>query len=79
MKLFNRDEFGWNIGKWNTPISARWIKSKILRCYGIQFNKKFNVLCFGRLEIRVWKPVFLRPGNGIYFYKTMPYDKSRSM
>lgn len=79
MRLFNKDEFGWNIGRWYTPISVRWVKSKIMRFYGIRFDDKYNTMCFGRLEIRIWKPKCMRSGSGIYFYRKMPYDKTRVM
>jgi hypothetical protein len=74
-----KNEFGWEVGRWNTPVSIKWHKFKILRFYGIKFDDKFNTLCFGRLEIRVWKPNCMRSGMGIYLFKEMPYDKNRSM
>ena len=71
MNFFWKDEFGWNIGTWKTPVSARWISGRLFRHYGIRFDCKFNTLCFGRLEIRVWKPKFLRCGSGIYYFREM--------
>ena len=72
-KLFNSGFGwkGWQIGTWSTPISISWKSQMILRHYGIRFDCKFNTVCFGRLEIRIWKPKFMRCGAGIVVLRDM--------
>lgn len=60
---YRKNEYGWEIGKWNTAVSIRWYTNCVLRFYGIKFDSKYNTICFGRLEIRIWKPKFMWDGN----------------
>ncbi len=79
MRIFDKDERGWQIGRWNTLISIRWRKFQIMRWYGVKFDDKYNTICFGRLQIRVWKPKFMRSGEGIFLYREIPYDKYKTL
>lgn len=77
--IVKKDEYGYKIGTWASPISIGWRKNAIFRWYGIRFFDKYNEVCFGRLEIRIWKPKFLRTNSGIYFFREMPHDNSGSL
>lgn len=78
-KVIKRDEYGFKIGNWNSPISLTWRNNQILRWYGIRFFDKYHEVCFGRLTIRIYKPKFLRINNGIYLFREMPHDKNRTL
>lgn len=55
-----KDEYGWSIGKWNTPVSVRWINNLKLKSYELQFHCKYWEVHLKRLKVRVWKPKFMR-------------------
>lgn len=78
-KLIKKDEHGFKIGKWYSPISLTWRNNQILRWYGVRFFDKYNEICFGRLTIRILKPKFLQVDSGIYLFREMPYDKDRTI
>jgi hypothetical protein len=70
-KFFRKDRHSWQLGTWSTPVSARWMRRTILRRYGVESTCKFSTICFGRLEIRIWKPKIMRHPVQLFIIKDM--------